>query len=101
MLRFSTLVANIGCAPYVVGQTPNNGNEPDANFPESASHGWTWHTCHQHWHYDNYAHYALRELCTDETVAWEDRAVVGQNGMVKMAVLVVRRLATTGSSDGI
>ena len=43
--------------------------------------GWSWHDCHQHWHYDNYAHYALRDLCTDDTVAWEDRAVVGhKNG---------------------
>ena len=40
-----------------------------------------WHDCHQHWHYDNYAHYALRDLCTNDTVAWEDRAVVGhKNG---------------------
>jgi len=39
--------------------------------------GWSWHDCHQHWHYENYAHYALRSLCTDDTVAWEDRAVVG------------------------
>jgi len=43
--------------------------------------GWSWHSCHEHWHYDNYAHYALRGLCTDETLAWEDRAVVGhKNG---------------------
>ena len=43
--------------------------------------GWSWHTCHQHWHYDNYAHYALRKLCTNEDVAWEDRPVVGhKNG---------------------
>ena len=45
------------------------------------SQGWSWHSCHQHWHYDNYAHYALRNLCTDDTVAWEDRPVVGhKNG---------------------
>eukprot|EP00964_Phaeocystis_antarctica_P010824 scaffold5952_cov81-Phaeocystis_antarctica.AAC.2 len=44
-------------------------------------HGWSWHNCHQHWHYDNYAHYALRNLCTDEALAWEDRPVVGhKNG---------------------
>ena len=43
--------------------------------------GWSWHNCHQHWHYDNYAHYALRTLCNDSTVAWEDRPVVGhKNG---------------------
>ena len=43
--------------------------------------GWSWHDCHQHWHYDNYAHYALRNLCTNEDVAWEDRPVVGhKNG---------------------
>ena len=43
--------------------------------------GWSWHDCHQHWHYDNYAHYALRDLCTDKDVAWEDRPVVGhKNG---------------------
>ena len=43
--------------------------------------GWSWHDCHQHWHYDNYAHYALRNLCSDEDVAWEDRPVVGhKNG---------------------
>ena len=43
--------------------------------------GWSWHDCHQHWHYDNYAHYALRKLCTNEDVAWEDRPVVGhKNG---------------------
>ena len=43
--------------------------------------GWSWHSCHEHWHYDNYAHYALRSLCTDVTLAWEDRAVVGhKNG---------------------
>ena len=45
------------------------------------SQGWSWHNCHQHWHYDNYAHYALRNLCTDEALAWEDRPVVGhKNG---------------------
>ena len=43
--------------------------------------GWSWHDCHQHWHYDNYAHYALRGLCSSGDVAWEDRPVVGhKNG---------------------
>jgi len=44
--------------------------------------GWSWHSCHQHWHYDNYAHYALRGLCSSSgDVAWEDRPVVGhKNG---------------------
>ena len=45
------------------------------------SQGWSWHECHQHWHYDNYAHYALRGLCSSGDVAWEDRPVVGhKNG---------------------
>ena len=45
------------------------------------SQGWSWHECHQHWHYDNYAHYALRDLCSSSDVAWEDRPVVGhKNG---------------------
>ena len=51
------------------------------NFTCIRLQGWSWHNCHQHWHYDNYAHYALRALCNDSTVAWEDRPVVGhKNG---------------------
>ena len=52
VLRFSTLVANIGCQDYIVGA------------PASGA-GWSWHACHQHWHYINYAQYQLQPLCGD------------------------------------
>jgi len=60
-----------------------DGSTTGGRYPSRRrlDNGWSWHDCHQHWHYDNYAHYALRDLCTDDTVAWEDRAVVGhKNG---------------------
>ena len=60
-----------------------DGGTPTGRYPSRRrlDNGWSWHDCHQHWHYDNYAHYALRDLCTNDTVAWEDRAVVGhKNG---------------------
>ena len=60
-----------------------DGGSTTGRYPSRRrlDNGWSWHDCHQHWHYDNYAHYALRDLCTDDTVAWEDRAVVGhKNG---------------------
>ena len=76
VLRFSTLIANIGCADFIV---PGNSSDP----------AWTYHSCHAHYHFDNYAHYSLRNLCDVgplassqmSEVAWEDRAVVGhKNG---------------------
>jgi len=56
VLRFSTLIANIGCEDYVVGAP-------------SISAGWTWHDCHQHYHYINYANYQLVPLCADVAAA--------------------------------
>jgi len=130
VLRFTTRVHNIGCAPFVIGvpdgwcglgcetgqrrlgtdptddsvrvggfNTSNSFKNGNGHYSGSTKargggtttgrypsrrrldNGWSWHECHQHWHYDNYAHYALRDLCTDDTVAFEDRAVVGhKNG---------------------
>lgn len=50
VLRFSTLIANIGCADYIVGAP-------------ALSAGWSWHECHAHWHYINYANYQLQDIC--------------------------------------
>ena len=61
----------------------SRGSTTTGRYPSHRrlDNGWSWHDCHQHWHYDNYAHYALRNLCTNEDVAWEDRPVVGhKNG---------------------
>ena len=101
VLAFSTRVHNIGCAPFVIG-VPNGTTQGCAHgmcasarcicassvcmcmcmfYFSSFYDSWSWHDCHQHWHYDNYAHYALRDLCTDKDVAWKDRPVVGhKNG---------------------
>lgn len=59
------------------------GSQPTGGYTSRRrlDNGWSWHECHQHWHYDNYAHYALRGLCSSGDVAWEDRPVVGhKNG---------------------
>ena len=76
VLRFSTVIANVGCADFIV-----SGNASDP--------AWSYHACHEHYHFENYAHYSLRNLCDvgplassqQSEVAWEDRAVVGhKNG---------------------
>ena len=69
---------------YSGGKAGSSGGSTAGRYPSRRrldNGGWSWHDCHQHWHYDNYAHYALRKLCTNEDVAWEDRPVVGhKNG---------------------
>ena len=85
VLRFDTVIANVGCADFFVGEVNLTSNVSDVS---KQGIGWTWHTCHQHWHYDNYAHYSLRSFCElgplssgTVAVAWEDRPVVGhKNG---------------------
>jgi hypothetical protein len=77
LLRFTTRVNNIGCEDFFIGRTPNNIND--------IRNGFKWHTCHAHWHYENYAYYSLSTLCEGQEVAWENRPVVGhKNGWCVM-----------------
>ncbi|NNE29166.1 MAG: T9SS type A sorting domain-containing protein [Saprospiraceae bacterium] len=47
IIRFSTVIANIGDLDYFIG-------EPDENSDQ-----FTFNNCHNHWHYDGYAEYLL------------------------------------------
>lgn len=80
LLRVTTLIANLGCTDFVIG-------DPPEDVADSGQNGWTWHDCHAHWHYENYAYYAMNDLCDGRTVAWEDRPVVGhKNGWCVMDI---------------
>lgn len=88
VLRFSTLIANLGCSDFTVGSAGFNSKasgqragELPAGSPGAALPGWSWHTCHRHWHFDDYAHYSLRGFCNGSELVWEDRPVLGhKNG---------------------
>lgn len=49
VLRFSTMVANIGNEDFVLGSAGNG-------------EGWSWHGCHNHYHYEDYAYYQILKL---------------------------------------
>ncbi|MGB1207439.1 MAG: lysyl oxidase family protein [Chitinophagales bacterium] len=51
ILRFTTRIENIGNQDYFIGQTPTEPNDQ-----------WEWDDCHNHWHYEGYAEYALYDL---------------------------------------
>ncbi|KAJ3122723.1 hypothetical protein HK098_002518 [Nowakowskiella sp. JEL0407] len=53
VLRFGTMVHNKGTADAVLGPPPINRNDP-AN-----PRYWHWDSCHNHWHFTEYADYEL------------------------------------------
>jgi hypothetical protein len=78
LLRFSSRIANIGCEDFYIGTPPE---DPD----DEAASGFVWHTCHGHWHYEQYAYYSLNEFCDGQELAWETRPAVGhKNGWCVM-----------------
>lgn len=52
VMRFSTLIGNIGSADFILGQ-PGGLN-------------WVWDPCHDHYHYEEYAYYQLFTLELEE-----------------------------------
>ena len=81
VLRFATRIANVGCDDYHVGPAPRNASsaaEAAAIVAATAAPGWSWHQCHKHWHYEDYARYSLRALCDGRELAYEDRPVLGR-----------------------
>ena len=106
VLRFSTVVANLGCADFEVSSMPDDPSLDPASLVGNSSSPWTWHTCHQHYHLDDYAHYSLRRICdlgpfgspspSQAETAWEDRPVVGhKNGWVRFATGLERAISAT------
>ena len=55
VLRFSTMVGNIGTADYLLGVPPGPG--------------FFWDSCHGHYHYEDYADYALLDPSTGLSAA--------------------------------
>ena len=51
ILRFTTRIENVGNQDYFIGATPSEPNDQ-----------WEWDDCHNHWHYEGYAEYALYDL---------------------------------------
>jgi len=78
LLRFSSRIANIGCEDFYIGFVPET-------IDDEATSGFVWHTCHEHWHYEQYAYYSLNEFCDGKELAWETRPAVGhKNGWCVM-----------------
>ena len=79
VLRFSTDIANIGCQDYVIGAPPSDTS--------TSERGWSWHACHNHWHYENYAHYWLQPLCSAHNHSLEHPVAAGhKNGWCVMDI---------------
>lgn len=51
VLRFGTMIGNLGTADFNLGSAPGDG--------------FTFNECHQHYHYEDYANYTLMELNGD------------------------------------
>lgn len=51
VLRFETLVFNIGDEDFYVGVPPSS--------PSLENSTWEWDECHNHWHFESYAQYLL------------------------------------------
>ncbi|KAI8586678.1 Lysyl oxidase-domain-containing protein [Geranomyces variabilis] len=62
LLRFGSMVHNIGRADAYLGQPPKNKTDP--NNPVY----WHWDTCHKHWHFTAYANYKLLTEDRSQTI---------------------------------
>ncbi len=51
VLRFETMIRNVGNADFILGSPPDH--------PEHENGTWEWDQCHRHWHYESYAQYLL------------------------------------------
>ncbi|TAE52504.1 MAG: T9SS C-terminal target domain-containing protein [Bacteroidetes bacterium] len=51
LMRFTTVIQNIGTRDYIVGTPPSDPNQATSQF--------LWDPCHNHWHYAGYAEYLM------------------------------------------
>jgi hypothetical protein len=79
LIRFATASANLGDEILRLG--PPNPNSPL----------WEWNTCHQHWHYLNFANYQLKRL---------DGTVVANGHKTSFCLLDVSQITPGAPSEG-
>jgi len=92
VLRFDTTIANIGCEDYHIGSPPAD--------TRVSGRGWNWHECHNHWHYENYAHYWIEPLCLAEQSIDHPVYAGHKNGWCVMDIGAYQDFYPPGGSPG-